>query len=583
MSVPSDIMMYKDSLIILTVAGAIIPLMHRFRINAVVGFLAMGALLGPQGLVKWPGSHIFLDYITISNDGALSALGDLGVVFLLFLIGVELSVQRLITMRLLVFGLGTIQVVFSALIIIGISVLFGLSAPAAILTGAALSLSSTAIVIQVLSEKKRLKTSSGRISFSILLFQDLAVIPILFLVGALSDPNGNALLPTLGIALIKALVAVGGIVIIARMIIQPLFRQVAATKSSELFVATTLLIIIGAAVGAAAAGVSMALGAFVAGLVIAETEYNRIIRAIIDPFKGLLLGIFFFTVGMGIDLGAVLRQPLSIVAAIISLIILKGLIIVPSVRWFGFSWSTAIKTALLLGPAGEFAFIIIGLARESDILTPEQSAFILAVSSLSMACIPFLSKLGKTIDKTIAAPASVSMQNPLPPLENKMSALVIGFGRVGQFTSEMLERHNISYIAIDRDPHIVETQRKAGRNVYYGDAQHPGILRQCGLMSVKTVIITGHTASGIDNIVRIIRDLRKDVPIISRAHDSSHAKTLYALGVTYALPEAIEASLQLSEAALIHLDIPQTEATSSIQSKREKFMRELKPVIIEAN
>ncbi|MCF8496368.1 MAG: cation:proton antiporter [Alphaproteobacteria bacterium] len=576
MTEPGDLMIYKDSLIILAVAGLAVPFMHRFRINTVLAFLMAGAILGPHGLGQLKESWHFLEFVTVSKNDGISLLGDLGIVFLLFLIGMELSLQRLITMRRLVFGLGGAQVLICTLALMGIVEFFDGTRAEAILIGAALALSSTAIVIQILSREKRLNTSTGRASFSILLFQDLAIIPILFLVTVFTDREEPAILLSLGAALVQATLAIGVIVLAGRFVMRPLLRMVAATDSSELFTATTLLTVMGASVLAASAGASMALGAFVAGLLIAETEYRRAIVAIIEPFKGLLLGVFFFSVGLKIHIGEALLDPFPILAALICLLLLKTLIILPLIRLFGFSWATAIKSGLMLAPAGEFVFVVIGLAASGNIIAPETGTFVLTVSSLSMAMIPLMAQLGDKIIALFPGPAEPPQALPPFALTQSAEAMIVGMGRVGHLTSQMLEQHGISYIALDRDPYVVNTQRKTNENAFYGNATDIVFLHQCGLESMKTVIITGRTGSETDEIVRVVRELNSDIAIISRAHDADHARRLYTLGATDAVPETIEASLQLSEVALVRLGVSELSVLASIQGKRDSFRKELR-------
>jgi monovalent cation:H+ antiporter-2, CPA2 family len=572
---PIDIAVYKDSLIILAVAGFIVPLMHRFKINPVLGFLATGTLLGPHGLGALTMNYAWLDYISISQQEGLTLLGEMGIVFLMFLIGMELSLQRLVAMRRLVFGLGGLQVALCMAAISGVALFFGAGTNVAILTGAALALSSTAIVIELLARQKRLSSHTGRASFPVLLFQDLAVIPILFLVSVMSARGDQALLPGLASAFLQAALAIGIIVVIGRVLLRPLFRLVAGAQSTEMFVATTLLIVIAAAVFSAAAGVSMALGAFVAGLLIAETEYNRTIHTIIEPFKGLLLGIFFFNVGMQINPTVIAREPLLILGAVVALIVLKGIIIAPLVRTYGFPWAAALKTALLLGPAGEFVFVIISLAVAGKLIPNADASLILTVATLSMACIPLLGTIGTRISNRIASAMPLPAGADAPPQGLQARAIIVGFGRVGQLTAQMLDRHGVNYIALERDAKVVVKARKQHPHVYYGDAHNPALLRVCGIDSTQAVIITSHTPNDINETLRVVRQLRADIPVFSRARDGEHAKQLYRLGVSEAVPETIEASLQLSEAALVKLGVPEATVNESIHRLRDDFRREL--------
>ena len=315
----------------------------------------------------------------------------------MFLIGMELSYERLIVMRRLVFGLGGLQVALSTIVIASIAAQFGNGPKASIIIGSCLALSSTAIVIEVLSRQRRLTTAAGRTSFSILLFQDLAVVPILFLVGILGATQGGSIIQGVGLALLQAIVAVALIVGIGRLLLRPLFRLVAATEAAELFVAATLFVIVSTAVLAGVAGLSMTLGAFVAGLLLAETEFRKAIETTIEPFKGLLLGMFFFTVGMGVDLRELAREPIWLLASVVGLIGIKATLIAALARVFRVGMPAAIETGLLLGPGGEFAFVVIGLATTLGVVTGPASRFMLAVTSVSMALIPVMAILARRL------------------------------------------------------------------------------------------------------------------------------------------------------------------------------------------
>ena len=356
---------YSDALVVLGTAGIVVPIVSRLGFSPVLGYLGAGALLGPLGLGSLIGSFPALYWFTVGDAKDVAGIAELGVVFLLFLIGLELSLQRLLTMRRLVFGLGGLQVLVTTALLAGIAVYFGRKPSEAIILGASLSLSSTAIVLELLSNQGRLKTNVGRASFAVLLLQDLAVIPILMFVSLLAAGPGGSVLASLGSALLQAALALAAIVVFGRVLLQPLFRLVAATRSRDLFIATALFVIIAAGVVANQAGLSMALGAFVAGLLLAETEYRKAIEATIEPFKGLLLGIFFFTVGMDIDVRELLREPLLLAAAVAGLIAIKSMVIAVLAKLFRLSWPVAVEMGLLLGPGGEFAFVGIGMARDS--------------------------------------------------------------------------------------------------------------------------------------------------------------------------------------------------------------------------
>jgi CPA2 family monovalent cation:H+ antiporter-2 len=567
---------YSDALVVLGTAGVVVPLVRRFGLPPVLGYLGAGAILGPLGLGTFKEQIPALYWLTVVDKNNVSAFAELGIVFLLFLIGLELSFQRLLTMRRLVFGLGGLQVLLSTAAIAGAVALAGGGAASAVIIGSCLALSSTAIVLELLSNQGRMATATGRASFSVLLAQDLAVIPILLFVSMLGSRAGGSVLAGLALALANAALAVGVIVVVGRLLLRPLFRLVASTGTSDLFVAATLFVIVGGAVISGLAGLSMALGAFVAGLLLAETEYRKAIEVTIEPFKGLLLGLFFFTVGMNIDFREVAREPLWLVACVVGLIAVKALIVLALARLFRVPRPAALETALLLGPGGEFAFVVIGVAAAASVVSPAVASFTLAVTSLTMALLPILAIAGRRFAARIEArrPTDPVLQL-VPPGDSAPRAIVVGHGRVGKVVCDMLEVHGVAYLVSDSDPATVAASRRRGREVYYGDATKPAFLRSCGLMVAPAVIVTIHAQAAIDEIVRVVRELRPDILIVSRARDATHARHLYAIGVTDAVPETIEASLQLSEAALVGLGVPTGPVIASIHEKRDEFRHQL--------
>ncbi len=579
---PINLPAYSDALVVLGTAGIVVPLVRRWGISPVLGYLGAGALLGPLGLGSFIAQIPLLYWVTVVDAKNVAGIAELGVVFLLFLIGLELSFERLKAMRRLVFGLGGLQVILTGSLIAAVFAGLGQTPPIAILLGACLALSSTAIVLDVLSEQGRLPSSTGRLSFSILLAQDLAVIPLLRFISVLGAGRSSSLLATAGTALLQALAAVAVIVVVGRTLLRPLFRLVASTQSSELFIAAILFVIVGTGVIAGAAGLSMALGAFVAGLLLAETEYRKAIESTIEPFKGLLLGIFFFTVGMTIDVRIIMREPLLLLAAVFVLIAGKSLIIIALARLYRQSWPAAIETGLLLAPGGEFAFVGISLALTYKLITEVDAAPVLAVTSLSMALIPLLSVAAHRIIKAVVPPKPADPLLAVQPLPQSKHAIVVGYGRVGQIVCRMLEEHRVTYTAADHDAHGVHAARANGQAVYFGDASNSAFLKACGLMDAAGIIITIHTHSLIDQIVTEVRKLRPDILIVSRARDAVHARHLYEIGVTDAVPETIEASLQLSEAALVGLGVQTGPVIASIHEQRDIFRRDLQKAAKEA-
>jgi K+:H+ antiporter len=575
MASPINIPVYSDALVLLGTAGVVIPLVRRFGFSPVLGYLGAGAILGPFGLGLFIDKFPFLYWFTVVDPGNVSGLANLGVVFLLFLIGMELSYDRLKAMRRLIFGLGSLQILFSTVVIALVAGLAGSKAPVALILGACLALSSTAIVIEILARQKRLNTSAGRASFAVLLAQDLAVAPLLLFISIFGAGDSGSVAATLALALANAAVALAVIVLVGRVVMRPLFRLVASVGMSDLFIATTLFVIVATGVATAIAGFSMALGAFVAGLLLAETEFRKAIETAIDPFKGLLLGLFFFTVGMNINFRQIARDPVWLIAGAAGLIAVKAAILIFLARLYRLSWRASIEVGLLLGPGGEFAFVAMGAAAASGLIDAKISGFAIALTTLTMILTPALSHAARRLAPMVREDKPLDPELKVAPDGGSGHAIVVGHGRVGQVVCAMLDRHQFKYVAVDNDAAAVPEQRRQGRTVFYGDATNPEFLKSCGLMEAAAVIVTINQSDGVDEIVAQVRALRKDMPIVSRARDADHARHLYRIGVTDAVPETIEASLLLSEATLIGLGVPMGLVIASVHEKRDEFRHEL--------
>ena len=564
---------YKEFLMILGVAGLIVPLFMRVGVNAVVVFLGVGIVLSPDVLGKIAEQVSFLEPLKISDPDNLQTVAELGVVFLLFLIGLELSFERLKIMRRLVFGLGGLQVVLSLVAIAAAAIAIGFDVRAALVAGAALSLSSTAIVVQLLSDSKRLGSQTGRTSFAILLFQDLAVIPLLLLVSILGQRREGNILVSVIIALVQAAVAVVAIVTVGRYLLRPLLRLVAGKASSDLFMAATPLIAVGAGVAASLAGLSMSLGAFIAGLLLAETEYRRAIEAIIEPFKGLLLGTFFLVVGLKLDLDTLFLAPVTTLGVAAGIVVLKGAIVYGLARLFRVNRGAALESAMLMGPCGEFGFVIAAAALSTGLIDDPASRNITLVVTLTMIAIPFIARVGARATKSLRQRAVASTVSTPLPEDNASRVIIAGFGRVGHLVASMLDEHKIPYLAIDNDADLVSRDRKNGLNVYYGDAANAAFLKRCGLAEARALAITMDNQVRVDDVVRAARAQREELKIIARARDERHAQRLYGYGVTEAVPETIESSLQLGEALLVETGVPMGLAIASVHERRDSFRK----------
>ena len=571
----ADIYVFKDALIVLGTAAIVAPVMPRLKVSPVLGYLAVGAMLGPHGLGRLAEQSRIVDWFTVTGERQMEFIGDLGIVFLLFFIGLELSMRRLLTLRRLVFGLGGLQAGLGTVVLSLAALWLGQPPAAALVIGACLALSSTAIVMELLSGQRRMMSNTGRTSFAILLAQDLAVVPLLLLIGALGANSGGSVWLGIGQALVEAAIAIAVIAIVGRLILKPLFRLAAGTDNPEFFMAATLLVAVGSGVIAAFAGLSMALGTFIAGLLLAETEYRRAVEAMIDPFRRLLLGVFFFSVGMHVDLQFIWREPLLVLAGLAAMLALKTLLLAPLCRLWGLTWGTSAEVSLLLAPGGEFAFIGIGLAATLKVIEPGVAAGVLAVVSLSMVLLPLIGLGGRRLaEKLRHAIPGTAAATLLPPDDHAKRVIVVGHGRVGQLVCDLLDQHAIPYIACDRDVAIVERWRGLGRSIYFGDASNAMYLRRCGVDDALGVIVTLDTVA-VDDVVRAVRARRPDVMLVARAHDAQHARHLYMLKVTDTVPETIEASLQLAESALVGLGVPMGLVIASIHERRETIRHEL--------
>ena len=565
---------YKDVVLFLATAGVVVPLFRQWKVSPILGFLGAGVVLGPWGLGALAGRFPILESFTIARPDQVAQLAELGVVFLLFMIGLELSWERLRLMRRYVFGLGAAQVALSTAAIAGVGLMGGLgSAAAAAAVGVALALSSTALVMPILTEHRRQHSTAGRATFSVLLFQDLAVAPILITLAFLGHREAGALSPDVLLTFAPSVVAVAALLLFGRLLLRPMMRSVARAKSEELFMATCLLVIIGAGMISAVAGLSMALGAFIAGLLLAETEYRHQVEVTIEPFKGLLLGLFFLSVGIGLDLSLLVARPILVLAIAVGLISINGLVVFGLSRVFGLTWRSAAEAALLLAGGGEFAFVILSAAMGDGVVPRELGQTLLVASTLSMICIPGLAAIGLRVG---GRRSGLEALIPEPELGlTGPRVLVVGYGRVGRLVGEMLDRHEIPWLAAERDPRLVEAGRAHGASIFYGDASKPEFLKRCGLETAPALVVTMDAPDGVETVVAIARTMRAELTIVARARDALHAQRLYELGATDAVPETVEASLQLSEAVLVEIGVPMGLVIASIHERRDEFRKSL--------
>jgi CPA2 family monovalent cation:H+ antiporter-2 len=568
-----------ELILFLGLAGVLIPLLQRRSINPVLGFLAAGMIVGPFGLGRLIGEAPWLRYLTFSRSEDVEVFAEFGVIFLMFMIGLEMSIDRLWAMRRLVFGLGNLQVAITALVIGAIAYAFGNRLESSVVLGLVLGFSSTAVVMQLLSQRRELGTPLGQATFAVLLLQDLAVVPLLVLVTILGQDAGGNFLGLIATAAAKGIATVVGLYFIGRRVVRPVFHQIAANGQAESFMALTLLTALGVAVLTRAAGLSMELGALLAGLLIAETEFRHEVEVTIEPFKGLLMGLFFMSVGMGIDISAILAEPLLLPLSVLGLMAIKGLIVLGLFRVFGLSWGRSVEGGIMLCQGGEFAVIVIGMALGLGILAPAIGQFMLLVVGLSMLVTPPLSLVGRRLGDAIDARVGrLPAQEDDRGLQQISGHVVIaGYGRVGQLIGELLGAQGIPHVAIENDAKRVARQRAKGAPVYFGDASRPELLRKFHLERAVAVVLTmDHTAAAL-HAVKGIRATSPTIRIVARARDEVHAATLRDAGASIVIPETLESGLQLAGSVFDTLGVPGEVASRLLEIERKRRIGAMHP------
>jgi CPA2 family monovalent cation:H+ antiporter-2 len=569
----------REAVVILVVCAIVVPVFHRLRASPVLGYLLAGGLIGPFGLGLLGGDLGWLSYVVITDVEGVTPFAKLGVIFLLFTIGLDLSFDRLWSMRILVFGLGTLQVAVSAAVIGAIAWGWGHPVAVAVILGMCLALSSTAIVMQLLIEWRRLGTLLGRSCFSILLFQDLAVVPVLFLLEAFGQPSadGQSVWLGLGLAIAQAALVIGAIALVGRLALRPLFRFVTRAEGREMFVAAILLVVIGAAAITGMTGLSLELGAFLAGLLLAGTEFSHEIEVDIEPFKGLLLGLFFMTVGMSIDYRVIVGEAFWITLAVAGLFLIKSIVTGGLCLAFRLPRHVSLEAALLLGQAGEFAFVVVGLAMSLGLMPGATGQFMMIVAGLSMLVTPLISGVGRRFGGLLEARHETRRHEHGLTIADEIRdhVIIAGFGRVGQMFARILSREGIPYLAIDLNAPAISTHRRRGLPVSYGDASRHEMLRHTRAEFARAMVVTVDDWAASLRIVRSVRRQWPDLPIYVRARDQRHARQVLALGATDAVPETLEATLQLGLRVLAGIGMPEEASLELIAVERQAAMDEV--------
>jgi CPA2 family monovalent cation:H+ antiporter-2 len=506
----------------------------------------------------------WLEAVSISNPEGIEPFAEFGIILLLFSIGLELSFRRLWGMRRKVFGVGAAELGIGAMLLAAGLMVAGDNFAAAAVLGLALAMSSTALVIPIAG------TSSpvGRAAFAMLLFEDLALVPLLFLFTTLGGAAGVGGLLTVAW---KGALVIGAMLIAGRLLLPSLFAQAARTKSPELFLAVSLLVVILASLATSAVGLSPILGALIAGVLIAETEYRSEVELVTAPLRGLALGIFLITVGMRIDPAALLADWSRLLLALVGVVLVKALVTAMLLRLSGSRTGTAAETGLLMASPSETTLILLGAGAAAGVIAPDAASFWQAVTALGLTITPLLAAVGRWASRRVDARA----RDVIPPAVSAGRTVIFGFGRVGQMVAEMLVAHDRPYLAIDSDIDSVLGAREAGFSAMFGDVARRELVDKLDLGQAAAVVLTMDDPVVTARITRQLRDAHPALPIIARARDTDHAGVLYRAGVTDAVPEALEASLQLSEAVLVDIGVAMGPVIVSIHEKRAQLRSDI--------
>ncbi len=554
----------SDTLTILGAAGIVIPAFARLKISPIIGFILVGILAGPHGLGTQVAAHPWLEAVTITNPAAIEPFAEFGIVLLLFAIGLELSFRRLVSMRRMVFGIGAAELGFCALLIGGGLLAMGNSISAAIVLGLALAMSSTALVIPLAGTT----SPAGKAAFAMLLFEDLALVPLLFLFASLgggAEPGALLTVIWQGALVIAAMLVAG------RLLLPPLFAQAARTKSPELFLAVSLLTVILASLATSAVGLSPILGALIAGVLIAETDYRSEVEVVTAPLRGLALGVFLITVGMSLDLASLITNRKQLLLAL-TLVLLAKVAVTSALLWLsGSRPAVAAETGLVMASPSETTLILLGAGAAAGVILPGAASFWQAVTALGLTVTPLLAMLGRAAARRVDRGASSHVEQGAAAGKT----VIFGFGRVGQMVADMLTEHKKGYIAVESDVDSVIQAREAGYHVLFGDVARGHMVEKLDLGAADALVLTMDDPVLIIRLAKQIRELFPDLPIIARARDIDHAARLYRAGVTDAVPEAMEASLQLSEAVLVDIGVAMGPVIASIHEKRSELRGEI--------
>jgi K+:H+ antiporter len=568
---PLDNPAFVDAIVILGAAGIVIPAFTRFRITPIIGFILVGLLLGPSGLGSLQGQFDWLRFVTISDRESIEPFAEMGIILLLFSIGLELSFKRLWSLRRLVFGVGAAELLASGLIIASVLYLIGQNAAGALGLGLALALSSTALVLPMSGTKSPV----GRAALAMLLFEDVAIVPIIFLLGAISPAiTADGGWDNLGKTLLMGGAVIIGMLVLGRLLLPRIFAQAARTKSPELFLAVSLLVIILASLATAATGLSPIVGALLAGLLIAETEYHGEVEVITEPFKGLALGVFLITVGMQVDIRVVIENWASLLTAVVGVVLVKAAVTSGLLRFAGARPGTATEAGVLMASPSETTLIVLAAATQAQLIQPQTAAFWQIVTAIGLTITPLLARFGHDIARRMEMRSDGGPAPDEQPVEAQQT-IIIGFGRVGKLVAELLKTHNQKFLAVESNIDAVARARREGYPIIFGNVSRNEMLDRLRLGHAKALVLTMDEPVLSVQIAKKVRAWVPDLPIIARARDIQHAAELYQAGATNAVPEALEGSLQLSEAVLVENGVAMGPVIASIHELRDIYRKQI--------
>ena len=549
-------------LIMLTSSVALVALFRAFNLPSMLAYFMVGLILGPHATAVLPDLE------------SSRHLAEFGIVFLMFSIGLEFSLPQLYAMRQKIFGLGGLQVSISLALAIMVCMTMGIAAKEAFIIGAALVMSSTAIVSKILAERVDLNSRHGRLSIAILLFQDIAVVPILVLIPALNAPP-ELLMTALGISALKATVVLSVIFVFGKPLMTPWFGIVARKRSRELFVMNVLMVTLLLSYATHLAGLSYALGAFVAGMLISETKYRYQVESDIAAFRDILLGLFFITVGMLLNVSVLLANIGDVIALLVAIILIKALVVGLLSRAFKYEAGVAIRTAIILAQAGEFGFVILALGLQENLISDANLQVVLAASLLSMMLAPFIIQYNGRLARYLSKSYTRNHESKLAQLQQAAMAhadhvIICGYGRSGQYLGRFLREEKVPYIALDIDPSRVQEAAAAGETVMYGDAGRRLVLEAAGAARAKAMVISYVDLASSIKILHLVHDFFPNLPVIVRTVDDANMDKLREAGATEVVPEALEGSLMLASHALVLLGVPLTRVIKRIRVFREQ-------------